>query len=232
MNPTALNDLALLAIGIGFGLALALVAVMVYFLYRASREIAHNGEQIAHVLAAQTETMNRTRSEVTAMLQKIDAERLYAASLAIQRASKSLSAQVSTLQSVIFAQPASPALDFSPGGLDEEAADDAAAQAWLGRQQPPPSPLSSLSEEEQAARVQQFFERRRQPGGAYGSPDPYIVPPAAGAAPPAFGSGAYSTLAEQAAAAITPPRPPVAEDFDTAAGEAGLDLTEKGELEQ
>lgn len=216
-----MNDLALLAIGIGFGFALAIIAVMVYVLWTTAtgfrRTVNASLAKVTESLAAQNATTEKLRTEVTLALSRMDAERLYEASLAVQRSAKSLSAQIATLQKVVFAQSAPPAFDLGPEtfGMDDEAADDARILAEQARWAQP-DPLAGLSEEEKNRRVQQFFEQRRQDGiSRFGS------------SPPTAGAGAYASLIEEAQQRVPPTPPPG--DFDDASGEDG-DLSGNGEL--
>jgi len=239
-----MNDLALLAIGCGFGLALALVAVMTYVLYRAA-SLARSATaaaltNVTSALAQQNLAIDKLRGEVSLSLSRMDAERLYSASLAIQRASRTLAQQTDTLQKALFAaSPASPAIDFSePAAFDlnDEAMDDQrlvqerarwqGAHSQQGQQQTQASPLDALSEEEKAVRVQEFFARRRN-GISAATPFPSSAFPST---PPTAGSGAYASLVEQVAA--TQPFVPRAApaDFDDAGVGQEVDLDDKGEL--
>lgn len=218
-----MNDLALIAIGGGLGFALALIAVMVYVLWTtaaamrraANASITKSTEATASLHAV----VGQMRTELATSLSRMDAERLYEASLAVQRSAKSLSAQIATLQKVVFAQPAPPAFDLSPEtfGIEDEAADDARMLAEQARWAQP-DPLAGLSEEEKNRRMQQFFEQRRQNGiSRFGS------------APPTAGAGAYASLIEEAQQQTPPAKPPG--DFDDA-GEEGFDATGRGELDE
>src|SRR5579863_601220 len=241
-----MNDLALLAIGCGFGLALALVAVMTYVLYRAA-SLARSATaaaltNVTSALAQQNLAIDKLRGEVSLSLSRMDAERLYSASLAIQRASRTLAQQTDTLQKALFAaSPASPAIDFSePAAFDlnDEAMDDQrlmqerarwqGAHSQQGQPQPQSSPLDALSEEEKAARVQEFFARRRN--GISAANQPFPSSSAFPSTPPTAGSGAYASLVEQVAA--TQPFVPRAApaDFDDAGVGQEVDLDDKGEL--
>ena len=236
----SLDILALLAIGGGVGLVLALVAVMVYALYHlastlrrtASRSLA----QVAEVLKAQEQTISHLRAEVAQALARVDAERLYQSSLAIQRASKSLGAQTAELQKVLFAQPVKqPALDLGYGigaAAEPEMEDDFTSD--------PADPLAGLTPDEREQRVQEFFARRnRERTGQPGSGNQQDIHPV-GSVPPAFGSGAYAALAEEAARlqrqhSVPVPAPA---DFSGVVTDAGdgldspesVDLSDKGEL--
>lgn len=231
-----MNDLALIAIGCGFGLSLALVSVLACFLAWSTykqRELTQTAQKnLARLLESNMQSVDRLRGEVTLALSRMDAERLYAASLQIQRASRSLGQQVDTLQRALFASQHGPAISTGPDpafSLDEEALDDerlvAERARWQGAHQPQPGPLDGLSDEEKAARVQQFFQRRRgeQAGGTGGIYSPASTPPAAG-------SGIYASLLEevQATQPFVPRAAPA--DFDDAGTGDGVDLTEKGEL--
>jgi hypothetical protein len=252
-----MNDLALIAIGLGLGLALALVAVMVYALYRAAQQMRHSASQMLALGQRVESVANSLRTDLTTALSRLDAERLYSASLALSRLVKSLGLQVDTLQRTVFNQPPSPALDFTQAGmavgteLDEEAADDAGMLAnrnrWSamgGGNVPqgansysglPGDPLAGLSEEEKRWRVLEHFERKR--AAAAGTPYPAAAynpsNPLAGftpsATPPAAGSGAYASLLEEAGG--TPQPSPSPADFAGLEPEDGVELTEKSELQ-
>lgn len=215
-----MNELALIAIGAAFGLALALVAVMVYALVTTAtgfrRTVNASLTKVADELAAQKMSLNVLRADISASLSRMDAERLYEASLAVQRSAKSLSAQITTLQKVVFAQPA---IDTGPEtfGIEDEAEDDARMLAEQARWAGQPDPLAGLSEEEKNRRVQQFFQNRPRGGISH-----------FGSAPPTAGAGAYASLLEEAQQRVPPTPPPG--DFDDANGEDGLDLSGKGEL--
>lgn len=237
-SMTALDILALLAIGGGLGLALALVAVMVYALYHLASTLRNTAvrslAQVAEVLKAQEQTINHLRTEMEQALARVDAERLYQSSLAIQRASKSLGAQTAELQRVLFAQPTrQPALDLSYGmatGLETEPDGDFNAS--------PPDPLAGLASDERERRVQQFFaQRNRERVGQPGSgnqQDIYAI----GSVPPAFGAGAYAALAEEAARLQRQqplqPAPDLSSSVTGSGDEddsaEGIDLSDKGEL--
>lgn len=216
-----MNDLALIAIGAAAGFFLAVIAVMVAALWHIAtgfrRTVIAALAKNTEAFTAQTAIVDKLRAEVALALSRMDAERLYEASLAVQRSAKSLSAQIATLQKVVFAQPAPPAFDLGPEtfGMDDEAADDARILAEQARWAQP-DPLAGLSEEEKNRRVQQFFEQRRQDGiSRFGS------------SPPTAGAGAYASLIEEAQQRVPPTPPPG--DFDDASGEDG-DLSGNGEL--
>lgn len=247
MNSAALNDLALLAIGLGLGLALSLVAVMVaallYVAYRQREQSRQAQLQITQLLQSSTQAIDKLRGEVGLSLSRMDAERLYEASLAIQRASRSLSSQVGALNKAVFAQSSlGPGLDVSNGGygqslpeqftMEDEAADDERmlreANRWNGGPSVSPAavpdPLASLTDEEKSHRVQRFFEQRRQQvRTATGIRSISDTPPAAGA-------GAYRSLLEEAEEVAGPsPQPPTLPDF--LPDEEAAELTGKGELQ-
>ena len=245
MNQT-MNDLALIAIGLGLGLCLTLVAVMVYALFRAASRMSQSVECMIALTKHSEGTIDRLRTDLTAALSRLDAERLYSASIGLQRLVKSLGLQVDTLQRTVFAQPAGPALDFTPTGmgLDEEAVDDARMLAerarWQQSANPPVDPLAGLTEQEKAVRVQQFFERRRQEQAAAGQVAgqvevaagtmgvyPWSSSPSS--TPPAAGSGIYSSLLEEVG---QHPQPvPAPADFSGLEPEEGVELSEKTELQ-
>ena len=236
MNQT-MNDLALLCIGLGLGFMLSIVAVMVYVLWSSARKMQHSLGVFLNTVPALRDqisgSIDKLRGEVSVGLGKMDAERLYSTSLQLQRLVKSLTLQVDTMQRALFAQPPSPALDFTAGGMTEEAEDDARMIAERNRwqqpaNQPPVDPLTNLTEAEKAIRVQQFFEKRRQEAatayatGGPGSDFGYSSPPAAG-------SGAYSSLLDEANQRLQPAPPPA--DFSGLEPEEGIELAGKGELE-
>ena len=195
-----MNDLALLAIGIGLGLALALVAVMVYVLFRAAQQMRQSASQMLALSQRVEGAANGLRAEVTLALSRLDADRLYTASLSLNRLVKSLSLQIDTLQRVIFTQPAGPALDFTQAGMtggvagtgiDEEAEDDARMLREAGRWQQPlanqplADPLAGLSEDEKRRRVLEYFERKRAVEAGFPSlPLPPPIPFLASSLPP------------------------------------------------
>lgn len=250
MNQT-MNDLALLAIGLGLGLVLAVVVglcgSMIWSASKQRKQTLDAQQYLTHHLDRNTQAMTLLRSDISAALSKLDAERLYSSSVAIQRSAKSLALQVDQLQKVVFAQPASPAIDFTTAGLgmDAEAEDDARMLAENNRwrqaaQTNPPvydgmpsrfgvgDNLDGLSEEEKSRRVLEYFEKRRAARAGF----PYAdVPLASGSisAPPTAGSGAYASLLEEAAS--RPPAPVIAPDFSGTELEEGIDLVGKGELE-
>ncbi|MDE2103576.1 MAG: hypothetical protein KGL39_40425 [Patescibacteria group bacterium] len=242
-----LNDLALLSIGIGFGAAICLVAVLVYALYRTassfSRTVNASLKLAADQLAANKLAIQQMQSNVNFALSRLDAEALRASSLAIQRAAKTLGGQVDQLQKVVFAQPAAPALDFSPQGLgmDVEAEDDARLideqrSRWQPSPLPPQSftappadPLAGLSEEEKRRRTLEYFERRRAAQAGFPYPAAGAADYAAPSAPPTAGSGIYASLLEEAAS--RPPAPSPAPDFSGTELDSEVDLVGKGELE-
>jgi len=246
MNQT-MNDLALLAIGIGFGLAIGLVAVMVFVLYRTATSFSRTTNAAlshsADALAANKLAMQQLRGEVSVGLSKIDAEKMYSASLQLQRLVKSLGQQVDTMQKALYAQPPAPAIDWtSPGtGMDTEAEDDARMLAERNRWRAPSSstnpdqyvsptfstndPLAGLSEEERRLRTLEYFERRRAATAGF----PYVGPSnPLSSTPPTAGSGIYASLLDEANQ--RPPASSVPLDFSGLQDEEGVELSEKGEL--
>ena len=232
MTLTSLDILAILAIGFGGGLVLALVAAMVYALLAANRETRR---QTASALATLTDWLQRShhaleqqRLEVGAALARFDPERLQQASLAITRSAKSLAAQVGELEKVVFAKPATPALDFSADGMDEDLQPQ--REPWP----PMDNPLERLTEQEKQARVNDYFQQRererRQNWAAEQNPFSATLPPAqpVGPAPPF--TGAYADLVASAATSH-PPAATAPADFSGTEPEAGVELSEKGELE-
>jgi hypothetical protein len=215
-----MNDLALIAIGAILGMALALTAVMVYSLWITAsgfkRTVNAALAESTKALTAQNAIVDKLRSEVALALSRMDAERLYEASLAVQRSSKAMAGAVATLTKAIYAQPA---IDTGPEtfGIEDEAEDDARMiaehQRWAGA-----DPLAGLSEEEKNRRVQMFFENRRrtQQGGISHL----------GSSPPVAGAGAYASLLDTQEPA--PAKPPA--DFDDMMGEENGALDDKGEF--
>lgn len=215
-----MNELALIAIGAGFGLSLALIAIMVYALVTTASKFCDkltvSLTKVSDSLTSQKLMLEHLRTEISMSLSRMDAERLYEASLAVQRSAKSLSAQITTLQKVVFAQPA---IDTGPEtfGIEDEAEDDARMLAEQARWSGQPDPLAGLSEDEKNRRVQQFFQNRARGGISH-----------LGSSPPTAGAGVYASLLEEAQQRVPPTPPPG--DFDDANGEDGLDLSGKGEL--
>lgn len=234
-----MNDLALLAIGIGFGLVLALVAAMTYSLYSSARalrqDLAAAVANLTTAAANSAQSIQQLRHDLTAALARLDGDRIYAASVSLQRTAKSLAATTHSLEHAILAQSSSPAIDTSFTGmtaLDEEAADDARMLAERGRWQAssghpdPLNPLAGLSEEEKQRRVAEFFRQRAQVAQQDIS---NLASFSSLSSPPAPGSGAYASLLDLAAQ-----QPPVAKpapDFSTFDEEGGVDLAAKGELD-
>lgn len=215
-----MNDLALIAIGAAAGFFLAVIAVMVAALWHIAtgfrRTVIAALNKNAEAAAAQSHIVDKLRSEVALAMSKMDAERMYEASLAIQRASKSLNVQVDTLQKAVFAHPAPPAFDLGPDTftIEDEAAEDARIIAERNRWAQP-DPLAGLTDEEKNRRVSLFFEQRRRDGMSR-----------MGSAPPTAGAGAYATLLEEAQPA--PAKPPA--DIHEEGSEEPWDLDGKGEL--
>jgi hypothetical protein len=255
MNQTqTMNDLALLAIGAGGGLCIALIACMVYLLHRTTSSfraaVSASLANCAQQLAANRLAADHLRADLTAALSRLDSERLFAASLQLQRLVKSFSIQVDTMQRALFAQPASPALDFSQAGmsaglagteLDEEAVDDARMLAERNRwavgaasqplNQPAADPLANLSEEDKQRRVLEYFERRRAQTAGFPYPYPSNLPSSGSvpsSTPPVAGSGIYSSLLDEASQIPRPSHP--LPDFSGMEPEEGVELVDKGEL--
>ena len=232
-----MNDLALISIGLGFGLALAVVTVlcvaMVWSAYKQREGTRIAQKYLTHLIAENTQALGLLRSEVTTALAKMDAGRLYSASVNLQRLVKNLGIQVDTIQKTVFAQPA---IDFSGIGqqgteLDTEAEDDARmiaeANRWrqpaVGGTYPPyADPLGGLSEDEKRQRTLEYFERRRAAAAGF----PYA--PNLPSTPPTAGSGIYASLLEDAAQNPVPP--PAVPDFSGIEPEEGIELSDKGEL--
>ena len=242
-----MNDLALLSIGLGLGLALALVAILCAAMFWTTwkqREQTRIAQKfLTHLLEQNTQAIAALRGDVAAALSRLDAERLYSASINLQRLVKSLALQVDTLQRTVFHQPAGPALDFSQAGmqagtnLDEEAEDDTRMLREAGRWQPPPAspsnpnlppadPLAGLPEEERAKRVLEYFERKRAAAAGF----PYLAESfPSPSTPPAAGSGAYASLLDEASQRPQPSPSPA--DFSGMEPEEGVELVDKGELQ-
>lgn len=218
-----MNDLALLAIGAGFGLALALIAVMVYGVWTTAsgfrRTVNASLAKVAESLAAQNAVVDKLRAEVSLALSRMDAERLYEASLAVQRSSKAMGSAVATLTKAIYAQPAAPAFDLADpmAGIEDEAEDDARVMAEQSRWAQP-DPLAGLSEEEKNRRVHEFFQNRQRDAGINRF----------GSSPPTAGAGAYASLIEEAQQSAPPTKPPA--DIHDEPDDAPWELDGKGEL--
>ena len=167
-----MNDLALIAIGMMFGMVLLLVGIAAAFLFYTAvqmrKESAESKKSVAAALKANTAAIDLLRSEVALSLSRMDAERLYEASVSIQKANKRLGATAQMLSKIVFASTSpAPGLDMTgtPGfTMEEEAADDARMlderNRWLADQQPEPV---------NAAQVNDFFaeRRRHQRGGIH-----------------------------------------------------------------
>ena len=251
MNFSTMNDLALLAIGVGFGLILALVAVMTYSLHSTAKNLRQDlSSAVANLTTTATtsaQSIHQFRNDLTAAISRLDGDRIYAASVSLQRTAKSLAATTSSLEHAVLAQPSSPAIDTTFSGmtsLDEEAADDARMLAERGRWQAssststaypdPLNPLAGLSEEEKQRRINDFFRQRaRQSGQPAALSDlnsfSSLSSSISTSAPPAPGSGAYASLLDLAAQ--QPPTAKPAPDFSTFEEEGGVDLAGKGELD-
>jgi hypothetical protein len=206
-----MNELALIAIGLLFGVVLSVVAIAAGTLFYVSvqmrRESTEAKRDVAAAIQLNTIAIDKMRGEVGLALSQMDAQRLYEASVAIQKVSKLLHGTVSQLNKVVYAA-VPPGLDMggpqTPGfTLEEEAADDARMleerRRWQAEQTVP-----SVSPEA----VSDFFEQRRR-NGIY----------SVGSTPPA--TGAYQAVAEQ-----QPERP--VETLPDIGGDD--DLTGQGEL--
>ena len=205
-----MNELATLVIGMIFGGGILLMALAAAFLFwtavQMRKESGDSKKETTAAIKANTVAIEKMRSEVALALSQMDAQRLYEASVGIQKVNKKLSESVTQLNKVVFAATP-PGLDMSgintPGfNLDEEAQDDARMIAernrWLA-QQPP--------DEIDPEQVSNFFAQRRRSG---------IYP--IGSTPPA--GGAYQAVAE------SQPEAPVATLPDL----GGDDLSGEGEL--
>jgi hypothetical protein len=250
MNQT-MNDLALLAIGLFGGFLLAVIAVLVYVLWSSARKMQHSlgvfFNTIPTLRDSISNSVDKLRGDVSVGLSKMDAEKMYAASIQLQRLVKSLGQQVDTMQKALYAQPPAPAIDWTPAGtgLDEEAADDArmiaernrwAAMSGVGAggigrhpEDQLNDPLAGFSDDEKRQRTLEYFERRRaaQAGFPYPPASP-ASPFSPASTPPAAGSGAYASLLDEAAS--QPPAFHPAADFSGIEPEEGVELVDKGEL--
>lgn len=208
-----MNELALIAIGAVIGASLCLVsgvgALMLWSVYRIRKDNEAVTKGIVTLLQQNAVAMDKLRGEVGLSLSRMDAERLYEASLAIQKSAKSLSVQVAALNKAVFAG--------APQGLDvtnpeftlaDEAEDDARMIGERNRW------ASGLSEEDQAKAVNDFFATRRRAAQAGIHP--------IGSTPPYTGYEAMQEQQPQPSAGLP--------DFADAAGEDGLDLTGVPEL--
>lgn len=160
-----MNDLALIAIGMMFGMVLLAVGFAAAFLFYTAlqmrKESAESKKIVTTSLKTNSTAIDLLRSEVALSLSRMDAERLYDASVSIQKANKRLGQTAQMLSKIVFASTSSaPGLDMgnTPGfTMEDEAADDARMleerNRWLNEQQPEPV---------DPAQVSDFFERRRR----------------------------------------------------------------------
>jgi hypothetical protein len=159
------NELALIAIGMMFGMVLLFVGIAAAFLFYTAvqmrKESAESKKSVTASLKSNTAAIDLLRSEVALSLSRMDAERLYEASVSIQKANKRLEQTAQMLSKIVFASTSPPpGLDMTgtPGfTMEEEAADDARMlderNRWLAEQDHDPV---------DPAQVQDFFERRRR----------------------------------------------------------------------
>ncbi len=202
-----MNDLALIVIGLLFGLVLAVVSGAAGFLFYTAvqmrKENADTQRQTSSVIADNTSAIDRMRGEVSTALTQMDAQRLYEASVAVQKNSKQLSQIIGHLNRIVFSVPTdTPSMPQMPGfNLEDEASDDARMleerNRWLAGQSPDITP----------EQVQDFFANRRR-NGVF----------SVGSTPPAV--GAYQSIAEEQIEKPVSTLP----DLDD-----GNDLTEIGE---
>lgn len=202
-----MNDLALIVIGLLFGLVLAVVSGAAGFLFYTAvqmrKENADTRRQTSSVIADNTSAIDRMRGEVSTALTQMDAQRLYEASVAVQKNSKQLSQIIGHLNRIVFSVPTdTPSMPQMPGfNLEDEASDDARMleerNRWLAGQSPDITP----------EQVQDFFANRRR-NGVF----------SVGSTPPAV--GAYQSIAEEQIEKPVSTLP----DLDD-----GNDLTEIGE---
>jgi hypothetical protein len=234
---TDMNSLALLSIGLGLGLLLALMVIAAASLLWAASRMFRTAAAIQKITVAATDRLSvdlgKLQTEVSLHLSRMDAERIYECSLALQQSARTLKKQIGSLQSLVYASSASasPAIDTSPApaafSMDDEAVDDARMVSernrWLAGQEGE-DPLAGLSEEEKQERVSQFFARRRHSNGsADAATDIHPIGAASSississlsSTPPV--TGAYASLLErsrqQQSATSASPLP----DLDTAA---------------
>lgn len=244
-----LDSLALIAVGLLFGFALALVAALTFLLHRAAAslraETASAVAQISRHAADSASQILHLRTDLTAALAKLDADRIYAASTSLQRTARSLASTTADLQRAVLAQPALPAFDLDPltgfSALDDEAqADDRRLAADRTRYveeagrwataDTPRDPLAALSPDERARRVAQFFQQRERERQQAGAADAYAPFADVGhGTPPAPGSGAYAHLWD--AAVASPPSAVPPPDFPSPDEADRVDLAAGGELD-
>jgi len=178
-----MNELAVLVIGMIFGGGILLMALAAAFIFYTAVQMRKDSsdakKETTSALKANTVAIDKMRGEVALALSQMDAQRLYEASVAIQKASKLLISTASQLNKVVYAATP-PEIPVEQGwNLDEEAAEDARISAernrWLAGQAP---------DEIDPKAVQDFFAQRQKRNGVFG----------VGTPPP---TTAYETLAQQ-----------------------------------
>jgi hypothetical protein len=183
-----MNELAVLVIGMIFGGGILLMALAAAFIFYTAvqmrKESGDSKKETTAAIKANTAAIDKMRGEVALALSQMDAQRLYEASVAIQKASKLLIDTTQQLNKVVYAATPPDLLGrpLMPGfNLEDEAMDDARMIAernrWQAGQAPEVSPQA----------VNDFFEerRRKNAGGIY----------SVGSTPPA--ATAYETIAQQ-----------------------------------
>jgi hypothetical protein len=178
------NELAILVIGMIFGGGILLMALAAGFLFWTAVQMRKDSgdakKETTAAIKANTVAIDKMRGEVALALSQMDAQRLYEASVAIQKASKLLISSTAQLNKVVYAATP-PDIPVEQGwNLDEEAAEDARISAernrWMAGQEP---------DAIDPAAVQDFFANRNKRNGVY----------SVGSTPPA--TTAYEELAQQ-----------------------------------
>ena len=102
-----MNELALIAIGLLFGVVLAVVAIAAGFMFYTAiqmrRESTESKRDTVEAIRLNTIAIDKMRGEVGLALSQMDAQRLYEASVGIQRVNKNLMASVAQLNKIVFA---------------------------------------------------------------------------------------------------------------------------------
>jgi hypothetical protein len=187
----SVNSLALIAVGLILGSSVMLIAGIGAALLWAVFQQRSQTEAVGKLIQAQTQAMKGMKGEIALGLSRMDAERMYEASLAIQRSSQTLRGQVKAIQKAMFRS--------DPEGLD------------LSTQIPDDSemgpdvdgfgnPLAGLSEEERQRQLNEYLERRR---ATQRSGIRHI-----GDTPPTPMSGVYAQYIEDMKANPPAPKPP------------------------
>lgn len=157
-----MNSFGLVSIGLVLGLVVATlvvaIAAMIYLAWQQRSSIRSVRVAAQRLVAENTVAVDKLRTEVTMLLQQVDAERMYQASLGMQRGVRQLTETVAMLSKLVYASGAG-APESSPGPtisyptrsmdadqtsaagiLGEDEADRIQAEQWLtrpGRSWPP-----------------------------------------------------------------------------------------------